>query len=182
MPKPTAPRVIVAVTGEDDRYRSVRRRARDLAVRNDGIVILYDIDAGGLFASPTPTDVSAEGEAELFEETAVDERLEPEALERVGRTAIAAQVRAMRAQGVGAWGWLPASRDGADLGAYAERVGAQRVLLPPGLEQPTILERLAAHHGTGDAAGQTSIPFEVVDAEPTDRGAEGQPPGQGPGG
>ncbi len=166
----TKPRTILAVTGEDDRYRPVRDRAASLAGETGGAVILYDVDAGGLFASPVPTDISADGEQELFAEAARASRLEPDALETAGRTVVADQVRAIRAQGVRAWGWLPSSRDGADLGEYAEQVGASVVLVPPGLQEPALLERLAAHHGTADPAGRTAIPFTVVDDPAADPG------------
>ena len=56
---------IVAVTGEDDRYDAIRTRASEIAAGAGGTVILYDIDAAGVFASPVPTEWS--GEAGLVE-------------------------------------------------------------------------------------------------------------------
>jgi hypothetical protein len=144
-PEPT--QTIVAVTGEDDRYRPVRSRATALAAGGHGTVILYDLDAGGLFASPVPTAWSGEGEQELTdEESGPRDRLGPDELDTAGRGAIAEQVRQLRSMGVDAWAWLPSSKHVSDLAAYAEHQGASVVLVPPDL-----------------AADQPSgVPFEVV--------------------
>ena len=144
--RPTT-RTIVAVTGEDDRYAAVRSRASALAAGGQGTVILYDLDAGGLFASPVPTGWSGEGERELTDEEAGPrDRLDPDELDTAGRGAVAEQVRQMRSMGVDAWAWLPTSKDAADLAAYAQRQGATVVLVPPDLE----------------ADDGSAIPFEVV--------------------
>jgi hypothetical protein len=154
---------IVAVTGEDDRFRTVRTRATALAAGGRGTVILYDIDAGGLFASPVPTEWSGEGQRELVDEEAgPQDRLDPDELDTAGRSAIADQVRGMRAVGVDAWGWLPTSKDADDLAAYAERQGASLVLVPPELEQPGVLDRVAGRHGAAEADARSPIPFETV--------------------
>ena len=145
----TAPgsQTIVAVTGEDDRYEAVRSRASALAAGH-GTVILYDLDAGGLFASPVPTAWSGEGEQELTdEESGPRDRLGPDELDTAGRGAVAEQVRQLRSVGVDAWAWLPTSKDAKDLAAYAQRQGASLVLVPPDLGPP------------GDAS---AVPFEVV--------------------
>ena len=80
---------IVAVTGEDDRYDAIRTRASALAAGGRGTVILYDIDAAGMFASPVPTAWSGEGQKELVEDEATHDRLDADALETAGRGAIA---------------------------------------------------------------------------------------------
>jgi len=135
------------VTGEDDRYEAVRSRASALAAGH-GTVILYDLDAGGLFASPVPTAWSGEGEQELTdEESGPRDRLGPDELDTAGRGAVAEQVRQLRSVGVDAWAWLPTSKDAKDLAAYAQRQGASLVLVPPDLGPP------------GDAS---AVPFEVV--------------------
>ena len=157
------PQVIVAVTGEDDRYGAVRSRATALAQDGEGTVILYDIDAGGLFASPVPTEWSGEGEAELTAQAAAPgERLGPSELETAGRSPLADQVSALRAAGVEAWGWLPTSKDAADLAAYAERQGATVVLVPPDLLQPGIVDRLVGRAGAAEAAAHSAVPFVTV--------------------
>jgi hypothetical protein len=154
---------IVAVTGEDDRYRAVRSRATALAAGGRGTVILYDLDAGGLFASPVPTAWSGEGERELTnEEAGPRDRLDPDELDTAGRSRVADQVRQLRSMGVDAWAWLPTTKDAADLAAYAERQGASLVLVPPDLEQPNLIDRVAGATGAGEAEQQSPIPFETV--------------------
>ena len=88
-------------------------------------VILYDVDAAGLFSSPVPTDWSAEGE-----EDCVGDRLGPRELEAQGRGAIAEQVRYLRAKGIDATGWLPQSANTDDLIRYATSQHADLVLVP----------------------------------------------------
>jgi hypothetical protein len=145
---------IVAVTGEDDRYDAIRSRASALAAGGQATVILYDIDAAGMFASPVPTEWSGEGQKELVEDEASQDRLDADALETAGRGPIAAQVRSLRSVGIDAWGWLPTKKDAADLAAYAERQGASVVLVPKDLEQPA---------ADDDAPGRP-IQFETVEA------------------
>ena len=155
---------IVAVTGEDDRYNAIRTRASALAAGGRGTVILYDIDAAGLFASPVPTDWSGEGQKELVDDEATRERLDPDALETAGRGAIASQVRSLRSIGVDAWGWLPTKKDAADLASYAERQGASLVLVPKDLEQPSLVDRVVGNEGAAKAQDATSVRFETVGA------------------
>jgi len=130
MPTTRDRQTIVAVTGEDDRFDAIRSRATAIAAGSGSTVILYDIDAAGVFASPVPTGWSGDGEKELLDEEASHDRLDDAALDTAGRGAIAHQVRSMRAMGVDAWGWLPTKRDTADLAEYAARQGASLVLVP----------------------------------------------------
>ncbi|HEX5827778.1 MAG TPA: hypothetical protein VFY23_09680 [Candidatus Limnocylindrales bacterium] len=162
MTSPTAPATIVAVTGEDDRYDAIRSRATAMAAGGNATVILYDIDAAGVFASPVPTAWSGEGQEELVEEEATRDRLDPDALETAGRHAIAEQVRGMRTLGVNAWGWLPTKKDAADLAAYAERQRASVVLVPKDLEQPGLVDRVLGNEGTAQANEHSPVRFETV--------------------
>src|SRR3954453_9438353 len=85
-----ASQTIIAVTGEDDRYRAVRSRATALAAGGHGTVILYGLDAGGLFSSPGPTEWSGEGEEELIDrEAGPRDRLDPDELDTAGRASVA---------------------------------------------------------------------------------------------
>jgi hypothetical protein len=159
----TQTRTIVAVTGEDDRYRAVRSRATALAAGGNGTVILYDLDAAGLFASPVPTEWSGEGEQELVDaEAGPRDRLDADELDTAGRASIADQVRQLRSMGVDAWAWLPTSKDAADLAAYAERQGASLVLVPPDLEQPSLVDKVTGNAGTAEADKHSPVPFETV--------------------
>jgi hypothetical protein len=154
---------IVAVTGEDDRYRAVRSRATALAAGGRGTVILYDLDAGGVFSSPVPTEWSGEGEQELTaEEAGPRDRLDPDELDTAGRSAVADQVRQLRSMGVDAWAWLPTSKDAADLADYARQQGATVVLVPPDLEKPGLVEKITGQAGTEDVARSSEVPFETV--------------------
>jgi hypothetical protein len=156
-------RTIVAVTGEDDRYRSVRSRATALAAGTGSTVILYDIDAAGVFASPVPTQWSGEGQEELTEQEASDDRLDADALDTAGRSAIADQVRSLRSVGIDAWGWLAVKRDARELAAYAERLGADVVLVPKDLEQPGLVDRVLGNEGAAAANAESPVRFETVD-------------------
>lgn len=149
---------IVAVTGEDDQYRQVRSRATALAAGGRGTVILYDIDAAGVLSSPVPTGWSAEGERELTGH----HRLGPDELESAGRAPIAEQVRSLRSIGVDAYGWLPTSRDAADLESFARDEGADLVLVPPDLERPAPLERALGNEGVAEASQESPVEFQTV--------------------
>jgi hypothetical protein len=157
MPTTRDPQTIVAVTGEDDRFGAIRSRATALAAGSGSTVILYDIDAAGMFSSPVPTEWSGEGEEQLMDEEASDDRLDANALETAGRGAVARQVRSMRAMGVDAWGWLPTKRDRDELAAYAARTGASLVLVPADLAPDD------GGNGSTNQEATTQPVFEAVD-------------------
>jgi len=150
------PRTVVAVTGEDDRFARVRRRAGDLAATTRGTVLLYDLDAAGVFASPTATEWSGEGE-EQFDR----DRLGPDELEAHGRATVADQVRALRRLGIEAYAYLPPTADGNDLARYAEAQRADVILVPAELPKPGLLERVTGQHPTR-ALEASSIPIVPV--------------------
>ena len=117
---------MIAVTTEDDRYAATRGEASARASEAHATLILYDLDAGrSPLESPLPTEWDAEGE-----EAAVGDRLGPDELEAAGRGSIADQVRSARAEGLDAWGWLPARDDRDTLAAYAARQPAPLVIVP----------------------------------------------------
>ena len=157
MPTPRDPQTIVAVTGEDDRFDAIRSRATALAAGTGSTVILYDVDAAGMFASPVPTAWSGEGEKELMDDEASGDRLDADALDTAGRGAVARQVRAMRSMGVDAWGWLPTKGDATDLAAYATRLGATLVLVPGDLAPAEATQ--PAEPGSGERQPE----FETVE-------------------
>jgi len=152
----TDARTIVAVTGEDDRYAPVRSRASAMAAGSPSTVILYDVDAPGVFSSPVPNQWGSEGEPDL-----VPERMGPDELEAQGRKPLADQVRNLRGVGIDAWAWLPTSPDASALAEYAERQGAEVILVPKDLEEPGLLDRLQGKDA-GDAQDQTRIPVVAV--------------------
>jgi hypothetical protein len=121
-----APRTVIAVTTEDDRYATTRREAASRASAAHATLILYDLDAGrSPLESPLPTEWDAEGQEE-----AVGDRLGPDELEAAGRASIAHQVRIARADGLDAWGWLPAKDDRETLVAYALNQPNPLVVVP----------------------------------------------------
>jgi hypothetical protein len=157
---------IIAVTGNDDSHRPVLDRAASLAAETGATVILYDRDADlGPLESPLPTGWSGDGDDEEF-----GDRLDPRALEAAGQSALADQVRVVRAAGVKAYGWLPPKVDADALAEYAAGQQAGVIIV-------TTRDRdLVAKVGPGDeTVGTSEHPFGVatkrgirVEAIPTD--------------
>lgn len=123
--RPNASRTILAYTAEDGRLDAVRRAGVELARSDGSRLILYDIDAAGIFQKPLPTDWSGEGSERGFGDV-----LGPADLERAGRHAIASQVAEVRAAGVDAWAWLPGALGLRDLAEYVQRVAVDVILIP----------------------------------------------------
>lgn len=119
-------RTVIAVTGEDDRFKLVREAAMRRAKRDRATLILYDLDAvESPLESPLPTGWSAEGTEEE-----VGDRLGPEELEAAGRESISRQVLAARQRGLDAWGWLPSDKGRDALLEYAGRQPAAHIVVP----------------------------------------------------
>ncbi|MEO9255338.1 MAG: universal stress protein [Tepidiformaceae bacterium] len=164
----TAPTCIIAYTSEDGRFDSVRIAALDVARAAEAQLILYDIDSapgalGGLTKPldgvPLPTVWSADGTADQF-----PSRLSPDDLERAGRKSIAKQVRDARTAGVQAFGWLPAKKGSDTLADYAREQGADLIMLPSELNDPSLFQRMRKE-STATAVDQTDVPIAVVDPE-----------------
>ena len=130
-------RCIVACTDESGRLDSVVAKAMEMATEQKARLILYDVDAPGAFTSPRPNVWAAEGEQEVY-----DHPLDPVAIEKLGRHALAAQVQQARKAGIDAYGWLPDHKGGAALGEYAEREGADLVLVPQSMEPEEYIPEL----------------------------------------
>ena len=116
---------VLAYTSEDARFDEVRRRGADLAREHGHRLVLYDVDAAGVFQKPLPTDWSGQGAERQF-----GDLLGPADLERAGRHALATQVADARAEGIDAWGWLPGDLSRDSLLDYARSVGAGVIVLP----------------------------------------------------
>jgi nucleotide-binding universal stress UspA family protein len=133
-----SPETIIAVTSDEPRHRKVLDRAAAVATETGATVILFDLDADlGPFESPLPTEWSAEGEEEEF-----SSRLSPPDLEAAGQAALADRVRALRAAGVKAFGWLPPKADGDELARYAQEQNADVVVLSA--EDADLIDHLKA--------------------------------------
>lgn len=129
--RPNTSRTILAYTAEDGRLDAVRRAALDLARRDQSRLILYDVDAAGIFQKPLPTNWSGEGSEREFGDV-----LSPADLERAGRHAIASQVAEARTAGVDAWAWLPGDLGARALADYVRRVGADMIVIPTEMGHP----------------------------------------------
>jgi hypothetical protein len=151
----TSPETIIAVTSDEPRYGAVLDRAAAAANETGATVILYDLDADlGPLESPLPTSWSAEGEEESF-----GKRLSPQDLEAAGQAALADRVRAVRAAGVKAFGWLPSKADADELARYAKEQNADTVFLSA--EDAELIDRLRAE-ANEDAAGRAQIKVQAV--------------------
>jgi hypothetical protein len=147
-----APRTILAVVGEDDRYHVLIGKAIDRARADQATLIVYDLDAGrDPLESPLPTDWSADGTAD-----AVPDRLDPEQLEAAGRHTVAEHVRVARNADVDAWGWLPEHADRATLVSYAAGHVAPLILIPD--DEPDLTDAIDAE-------------IEVVEVTPASAGS-----------
>jgi hypothetical protein len=161
----TAPTCIIAYTSEDGRFDSVLKAAVDVARAAEAQLILYDIDAvpgamGGLTKPfdgvPMPTQWSADGTEQQF-----PDRLSPDDLERAGRHTIAAQVSKARGAGVDAFGWLPDQKGTDSLVDYAHEQGADLIMLPTELNEPSLFQKLRKE--TTDKAMEGNVPIALVD-------------------
>lgn len=162
----TAPTCIIAYTSEDGRFDSVRKAALDAARAAEARLILYNIDAAPgalgqlsnpLEGVPMPTEWSAEGTEDQFAH-----RLSPDDLERAGRHEVAKQVRDARAAGVETFAWLPDKRGSAALADYAREQGADLIMLPSELNDPSLFQRLRGET-TATAVEKADVPVAVVD-------------------
>jgi hypothetical protein len=130
-------RLLVAFVGEDEELDHVVAAATEIGRSSGARVILYDRDAASAFADPMPNWWSAAGEGAQFGDPLSDQDLV-----KLGREPLARKVAAARAGGVDAWGWL-ASGHGTDKAVgYAREHGADLLLLPEGLDEPGLADRL----------------------------------------
>ena len=120
--------MVLAVTGDDDRYAHARRHAMTVAADSGRILLLYDIDAPTFLGDPLPTWWSGEGSEGQF-----SRRLDQVNLRAAGRAAIADQVAEAEARGIAAFGWLPAQHGEGPLSEYAKEQGATTIVVPAGM-------------------------------------------------
>ncbi len=140
-------RTIVAYTDDEGRYEHVRRAAIDAARGGGGRVILYALDEYSPFTDPVPNEWSSERADQQFADP-----LDVHDLERLGREALARQLRAEEGAGVEVRAALPREGGVDAMVEYAEGVGAEVVLLPAELEEDTgLIDRLVGRTG-GEAA------------------------------
>lgn len=147
-----APSTIIAVTSDAEHHRAVMDRAAEVASQSGATVILYDLGADlSPLESPLPTEWSGDGQEEQF-----GDRLGPSDLEVAGQGALADKIRAVRAAGVEAFGWLPDKADGPSLAEYAARQAADLVLIST--EDRELVEALRP--GVAAAGASTTEPSD----------------------
>jgi hypothetical protein len=153
---PSRRQAVLAVTGDDDRYRRTRTEAVRIAAGQGSRLILYDWDAAMVLGNPLPSIWSGEGT-----EQDVPSELDEAELEAAGRAPIAQQVRDARRSGVQTTAWLP-SRAGPDaLIAWARDHGATTIVVPEDLNETGKLERLVAGGDPAETVTSDS-PMRVV--------------------
>ena len=143
------PRLVVAFVGEHDEFAHVWAAAMGLAKRSSARIVFYDRDAASGWGDPLPTWWSAAGERAQY-----GDPLSEAELSKLGFGVLARKVAAARAEGVDAWGWLPAEHGTNHAVDYARRHGADAVLLPAELDEPGLVDRLRRQ--TVDQALQTA--------------------------
>lgn len=155
-----SPRVIVACTDGTGRFDAVRDVALREATSTGARVIFYDVTNDGTFTDQRPNFWSGEGAEDEF-----DRPLDPVKIEKLGRHDLAVLVMRAREQGIDAYGWLPNESGGKGLLGYADRVGADLVLLPRTDEDdmaPYVDELRSA---TTDTSKPLSAQVQLVDAD-----------------
>ncbi len=120
-----APSLIVAQVGEDGAHDEVRRAAVELAEQAHASLVLYDADADSLLAEPMPSNWSADGADDEF-----DDLLSPDDLDVLGRPELSDMVAQARERGLDAHGWLAGGRGIHSITDYAERISADLVVVP----------------------------------------------------
>jgi hypothetical protein len=145
-------RTIVAYTDDDGRYQHVRQTALDAARSGGGRVILYALDEYSPLTDPVPNEWASERSDQQFSDP-----LGVHDLERLGRDALAAQLREAGGGGLDVGAALPRHGGVDSMVDYAERHGAEVVLLPLEMDEDTgLLDRLV---------GRTEDEAAEVDAE-----------------
>jgi nucleotide-binding universal stress UspA family protein len=146
-------RTIVAYTDDDGRYRHVRNTALEAAARSGGgRVILYALDEYSPLTDPVPNEWASDRPDQQFSDP-----LGVHDLERLGREALAAQLREAGGGKVEVGAALPRHGGVDAMVDYAEQHGAEVVLLPVELEEDTgFIDRLV---------GRTEDKAAEVDAE-----------------
>lgn len=153
-----SPKLVVVYADEEGRFDHVVDAATDVARRSGGSLILYDSSSASAFTEPIASPVSAEGVEEQY-----GDPLGPGELEKLGRPAIATRVLRGREDGVDAWGWLPSEHGLDAMWEDARRRGADLVVLPAELAEPSVLERLRGERLDDETLSEAPTTVVVVD-------------------
>ena len=130
------PRRVLAITSLDDspEFAAVRSCAAWLASEG-GEVVLFEKTAASYLVSPYPEENRRQWIRTLGE---------PE-LRRLGRSQVAKQMEVIKARGARAQAILPTSHGFRHLAEWAEREDADLILIPVGLVNPGLFERLRGY-------------------------------------
>ena len=150
------PAVVAHIT-EDDQHAEVRHAAEVHAQAHGCMLILFAADVASAWSEPMPNQWASEGEGDRF-----GDRLSPEDLEFLGRSAIAGQVRESRRAGVRASAWLPKDKGIEALAEYASVQGAHIVFVPESLDSIDELRPLLASAGSAGDTARPAIEIHVV--------------------
>jgi hypothetical protein len=153
-----SPRLVLAYSDEEGRYDHALDAAVDVARRSGGRLVLYDASSATAFTEPIASPVSAAGVDDQF-----GDPLGPLELERLGRPEIAKRVLHIREDGVDAWGWLPSEHGLEAMWDDARRRGADLVVLPSELADPSVLERLRGERLDDETLSDAPATVLVVD-------------------
>jgi hypothetical protein len=129
--------LIVAWVAEDRELDHVDGAAIDLGLRERARVVLYDHDTASAVSDVLPNWWASQGERRQY-----GDPLSEEELIKLGLESLARKVATARERGVDAWGWPASSHGTEELVDYARRHGADVLLLPADLDDPSLLERL----------------------------------------
>jgi hypothetical protein len=131
--------VIVALVDEDGELEHVWRAGMEVVGSTPGTrLILYDASSASALTEPVASAVSADSVAEEY-----GPLLSPEDLDKLGRSEISRRVRLTRDQGIDGWGHLASDHGMEAVMEFACSQGADLVLLPEELGDPSILKSVA---------------------------------------
>jgi hypothetical protein len=156
------PTCIAALVDESGEFDHVAKAATDLAAEKRSRLILYDSSSASTWREPVASAVSAEGVGDE-----VPALLGEQELETLGHHPLAERVRTARAAGVDAYGRLASDHGAEPFLEFARTYGADLVLVPRELEDPSLVEKLRGD--TADEAREESGGVWVLTVDKTGR-------------
>jgi hypothetical protein len=150
---------VIAYLDEQRSADHVRRTARTLAKEHRARLILYDAAGASALIDPVAGPVASEGEGDRF-----GNPLSQEELVILGHRELADDVLRARDEGIDAWGWLAGSEGAETFMEYAREQNAEVVVIPSGLDDPGLFDRLE-EEGIERGAEHRRASIVVVDEQ-----------------